>query len=199
LTTRPILRLSHNPRSSNRFVKALEKRLAALQGPSVKVRFLPALTAGSRKLYSNRKFGQPVHAATFIRKRKIVLDLELARRPRELARILTHELFHFAWVRLSNQSRCSYEVLVRKEWKRHTRGELGWSAESRKAALLGTPRAVTRRPKYWREYLCESFCDTAAWLYSGVRRHNEFTLPQRSRKKRAEWFRAAFPAGKIPI
>ena len=187
-----------NP-NSNRFVKALEKRLPALQGPSVRVRFVPALTAGARKLYSNQRFGQPVHAATFIRKRKIVLDQELARRPRELARILTHELFHFAWVRLSNQSRCSYEVLVRNEWKRHTRGELGWSAESRKAALSQTPRVIARRRKYWREYLCESFCDTAAWFYSGVRRHKEFTLPQRSREKRAEWFRTAFAAGKIPI
>ena len=199
MTTRPILRLSRNPRSSNRFVEAVEKRLPALQGPSVKVGFLPGLTAGARKLYSNRKFGQPVHAATFIRKRKIILDQELARRPRELARILTHELFHFAWVRLSNQSRYSYEALVRNEWKRHTRGELGWSAESRKAALSRTPKVIARRRKYWREYLCESFCDTAAWLYSGVRRHKEFTLPQRYRKKRAEWFQAAFPAGKIPI
>jgi hypothetical protein len=199
LIIRLILRLSSSPLSSNRFVKAIEKRLAALQGPSVKVRFLPALTAGVRKLYSNRKFGQPVHAATFIRKRKIVLDQELARRPQELARILTHELFHFAWVRLSNRSRRSYEVLVRNEWDRHARGELGWSAESRKAALLETPGAAGHRPKYWREYLCESFCDTAAWLYSGVRRHSEFTLPRRYREKRAEWFRAAFPAGKIPI
>jgi hypothetical protein len=193
------LRLSSHPRSSNKFVKAVEKRLPALQGLSVKVRFLPALTAGARKLYSNRKFGQPVHAATFIRKRKIVLDQELARHPRELARILTHELFHFAWARLSNQSRRSYEGLVRNEWKQHARGELGWSAESRKDALMGTLRPVAHRPKYWREYLCESFCDTAAWLYSGVRRHNEFTLAQRYRKKRAVWFRAAFPAGKIPI
>jgi len=198
LITRPILRLSRNHRSSSRFIKALEKRLPSLQGPSVKVGFLPALTAGARKLYSNRKFGEPVYAATYIRKRKIVLDQELARSPRELARILTHELFHFAWVRLSNQSRDSYEVLVREEWKRHTRGELGWSAESRKMALSRTPRAI-HRPKPWREYLCESFCDTAAWFYSGVRRHPEFTLPQRYREKRAEWFRAAFPAGKIPI
>jgi hypothetical protein len=198
LITRPILRLSRNHRSSSRFIKALEKRLPSLQGPSVKVGFLPALTAGARKLYSNRKFGEPVYAATYIRKRKIVLDQELARSPRELARILTHELFHFAWVRLSNQSRDSYEVLVREEWKRHTRGELGWSAESRKMDLSRTPRAI-HRPKPWREYLCESFCDTAAWFYSGVRRHPEFTLPQRWREKRAEWFRAAFPAGKIPI
>jgi len=165
----------------------------------VKIRFLPQLTAGSRKLYSNRKFGQPVHAATFIRKRQIVLDRELASRPRELARILTHELFHFAWVRLGNQSRRSFEVLVCQEWKRHTRGELGWSAEMRKSALGRIPGGLSQRPKRWREYLCESFCDTAAWLYSGVRRHDEFTLPQRAREKRAGWFRATFPTGKIPI
>ena len=50
-------------------------------------------------------------------------------------------------------------------------------------------RAVAAR---WRDYLCESFCDTAAWIYSGVRRHPEYTLAARHRNRRAEWFRAAF-------
>ncbi len=59
----------------------------------------------------------------------------MERQPRELARILVHELFHFAWVRLGNPARRSYEALVREEWKRRARGELGWSAESRKRAL----------------------------------------------------------------
>jgi hypothetical protein len=173
--------------------------LPSLDGDGVEVGFIPALTASRRKLYSNRQYGQPVYAATYIRQRKIILDQELERRPRELARILTHELFHFAWVRLSNQTRHSYERLVREEWKRHTRGELGWSAESRKAALPRTLRLAIRRSRLWREYLCESFCDTAAWLYSGVRRHPEFTLAARWREKRAEWFHASFGTGKIPM
>lgn len=100
---------------------------------------------------------------------------------------------------MSNQSRRSYEALLRQEWNQHTRGELGWSAESRKILLPRTPRLAMRRLRQWREYLCESFCDTAAWLYSGVRRHPEFTLAERYRKRRALWFQAAFGAGKIPI
>ena len=162
----------------------------------VRVRFLPALTAGRRRLYSNRPHGQPVFAASFIRKREIILDRELARQPRELARILVHELFHFAWVRLGNPARRSYELIVRREWKQRARGELGWSAELRKNALSRSSRPHN---PLWRDYLCESFCDTAAWLYSGVRRHPEYTLAARHRDRRAEWFRAAFPGRAIPI
>jgi hypothetical protein len=164
----------------------------------VRLRFLPALTADRRRLYSNGPHGQPVHAGSFIRKREIVLDRELERQPRELARILVHELFHFAWVRLGNPARRSYEELVRQEWKQHARGELGWSSESRKR-MLSTGRRRTASAPQWREYLCESFCDTAAWIYSGVRRHPEYTLAARHRDRRAEWFRGVFRRGAIPI
>jgi hypothetical protein len=149
-------------------------------------------------LYSNRPHGQPVYAGSFIRKRQIVLDQELERQPRELARILVHELFHFAWVRLGNPARRSYEALVREEWKKRARGELGWSAESRKRELLKGSLRAADSPS-WRDYLCESFCDSAAWIYSGVRRHSEYTLAARHRKRRAEWFKAEFQGGAIPI
>jgi len=152
------------------------------------------LSAGSGKLYSKRKVGQPVYAATFIRKRKIVFDRELEQKPREMARILAHELFHFAWVRLGNPARRSYEALLRREWTQHARGELGWSSESRKSALPQRPPVAK-----WRAYVCESFCDSAAWLYSGVERHSEFTLAERYRRRRAEWFRANFGDRGIPI
>ncbi len=168
-----------------------------LEGRAIRIRFLPALSAGSRKLYSQRAYGQPVYAGTFIRKRRIVLDLELARKPKELVRILTHELFHFAWVRMSNQTRRSYEDLLHREWIERARGELGWSAELRKAMLSGNPGSRTH-PK-WRDYSCESFCDTAAWLYSGIARHPEFTLAQRHRERRAQWFHATFQGRRIPI
>jgi hypothetical protein len=171
--------------------------MARMEGRRVALRFLPNLTADERRLYSNRPNGKPVHAGSFIRQRRIVLDRELERQPRELARILVHELFHFAWVRLGNPARQSYEELVRREWKGRARGELGWSSESRKLALLKQRRAG--RSSHWREYLCESFCDTAAWIYSGVRRHPEFTLATRHRNRRAEWFRALFEQGAIPI
>jgi hypothetical protein len=162
------------------------------------VRFQPALSAGSRKLYSKQLYGQPVYAGTFIRKRRIVLDLELAAKPDELARILTHELFHFAWVRLANQARRSYEDLLQREWKKRARGELGWSAESRKTAIAmeARPGACHRK---WRDYACESFCDTAAWLYSGIARHPEFTLAPIHRKRRAAWFQSVFEGRPIPI
>ena len=168
----------------------------ALKGRSVGLSFWPALTADGRRLYSNRARGQPVHAGSSIRRREIVLDQELKRQPRELSRILVHELFHFAWVRLGNPKRRSYEALVLQEWKQRARGELGWSAESRKTALSRNARRVDE--SRWRDYLCESFCDTAAWIYSGVRRHPEYTLAARHRKRRAEWFRAVFVAA-IPI
>jgi hypothetical protein len=186
------------PRNCSRSIKAIERRLAALEGRSVSLRFLPALTADRRRLYSNRPHGQAVYAGSFIRKRQIVLDRELEGQPRELARILVHELFHFAWVRLGNPARRSYEALLREEWKRRARGELGWSAESRKRGL-SEPAMRVSASRSWRDYLCESFCDTAAWIYSGVRRHPEYTLAARHRNRRAEWFRSVFQRGAIPI
>jgi hypothetical protein len=197
LKTRTIL-LRGYPRNRSRSIKAIERRLVALQGRSVSLRFVPALTADRRRLYSNRPQGQPVYAGSFIRMRRIVLDQELEHQPRELARILVHELFHFAWVRLGNPARRSYEALVREEWKRRARGELGWSAESRKRAILKDPHPKAGSPA-WRDYLCESFCDTAAWIYSGVRRHPEYTLAMRHRNRRAKWFQALFQQGAIPI
>jgi hypothetical protein len=194
LKTRHIFRLRQARRSSNKYVEAAKKRLPEFDGRAISVRFLPDLSAGSRKLYSRRKVGQPVYAATFIRKRKIVFDQELERKPAEMARILAHELFHFAWVRLGNPARRSYEALLRREWNQHARGELGWSAESRKSALPRRPPVAK-----WRAYACESFCDSAAWHYSGLRRHSEFTLAGRHRKHRAEWFQATFANRRIPI
>jgi hypothetical protein len=197
LKTRPIL-LRGYPRNCSRSIKAIERRLGALEGRSVGLRFVPALTADGRHLYSNRPRGQPVYAGSFIRKRQIVLDQELEYQPRELARILVHELFHFAWVRLGNPVRRSYAALVREEWEKHARGELGWSAESRKRVLLKNSQHHPDSPS-WRDYLCESFCDSAAWIYSGVRRHPEYTLAARHRNRRAEWFKAVFQRGAIPI
>jgi len=179
------------PLPSRRCVEALRKRLPDLEGRAIRIRFLPALSAARRQLYSKRTFGQPVYAGTFIRKRRIVLDLDLAANPQELARILTHELFHFAWVRMGNQARQSYQDLLQREWKQRARGELGWSAELRKSKLSHHPS--------WRDYACESFCETAAWLYSGVTRHPEFTLAERHRNRRAQWFHATFQGRGIPI
>lgn len=101
----------------------------------------------------------------------------------ELARIFIHELFHFVWVRLGNRRRSSYGQLLRGELAAHARGELGWSAQERKAGLDGMEQG-----RAWRAYMCESFCDTAAFLYAGCLRHEEFTLRPGWRCKRALWF-----------
>jgi len=138
-----------------------------------------------------------VHAGAFIRERRIVFDAELTADPEELARIFVHEIFHFVWLRLGNPRRWSYEALLREELGRRARGELGWSAEWRKRALAeGDAGGRTRR---WREYVCESFCDTAAWMFSGVPEHGEYTLAGCYRDRRREWFRKSDVTNRISI
>jgi hypothetical protein len=124
----------------------------------------------------------PVHAVSFLRDRRIAFDCTAA----EFPRIFVHELFHFVWLHAGNPVRWSFEEVIRGECQARAKGELGWSAEWRKAELTAEDLLARERP--WREYICESFCDTAAWLYSGMRRHPEFTLAQRYRAARQRWF-----------
>jgi hypothetical protein len=135
-----------------------------------------------------KRGGQEVHAATFLRERRIVLDEELRGNSGELNRIVVHELFHFAWVRLGNEARRSWERVVAAEVRARCKGELGWSAEWRKDEFRGED--VAQRSRRWREYCCESFCDTAAWRYGGLKSHEEFTLSKAARARRAAWFEA---------
>jgi hypothetical protein len=139
--------------------------------------------------------GTPVHAATFIRQRRIVLDAELLSSDHELRRILIHELFHFVWARLANPVRLAFEQLLLAQ--RSAPGELGWSSEYRKRALAG--RDVRQRSRKWREYCCEAFCDTAAYIYASSRRHGEFTLPRAHRQKRIAWFGKNLGRGNVSI
>ena len=124
----------------------------------------------------------PVHAGSFLRERRIALSCTRI----EFPRIFVHEVGHFIWLRLGNPARLRYEEVVRAEIAARARGELGWSAEWRKKVLRAND--VARRTRRWREYCCESFCDTAAWLYSGVKGHKEFTLGARWRRGRRTWF-----------
>jgi transposase InsO family protein len=132
--------------------------------------------------------GNPAHAATSIPGRIIILDPELKKQPWEHNRILLHECFHFVWVRLGNSARRSWEEHLRQELNSGARGEAGWSAEWRKKGLSAAD--VRERTRRWREYCCESFCDTGAWVQGGGDAEN--TLGAARRRARLAWFGAKF-------
>jgi hypothetical protein len=163
--------------------RSLLRRLPPLNGAPIRIQFTRGL--------SDRHGA--AHGGSFLRERRIALDCSRA----ELPRILVHELFHFVWLRMGNPGRLSWEELLRAEISAGARGELGWSAEFRKRAL--SPRHIQSRHRRWREYCCESFCDAAAWLYSGIARHPEFTLPRRFRSRRRAWFAAAGARGPFSL
>ena len=127
----------------------------------------------------------------------MVLDVELFRSPSEMRRILLHEVFHFVWIRLGNRIRIDYERLIKKELIDGVQGELGWSAEGRKNEL--GKAEYTRRTRRWRAYICESFCDTAAWSLAGRRKHPEYTLGLEAANKRRTWFEALLARGPLPV
>jgi hypothetical protein len=133
-----------------------------------------------------------VHAGSWLRQRRIAFDCDA----REFPRIFVHELFHFVWLRLGNPRRWSYERLLASEIRAGARGELGWSAEWRKQKLTAEDRRL--RTRRWREYCCESFCDSAAWLYTGML-HPEFTLAVRFRQQRRRWFQQTVPREELSI
>lgn len=110
----------------------------------------------------------------------MVLETELLAKRRKLPLIVAHEIFHFVWARLGNAARRSFANLLEQERRCHARGELGESA------------AVKKEAGSWEEYVCESFCDTAAWMYAGVNRNPEFTLATKWRNQRKAWFESNF-------
>jgi hypothetical protein len=127
-----------------------------------------------------------VHAASFLRERRIVLESELLARPPDLRLILTHELFHFVWWRLGNGKRRDFHNLLIAESSAQARAELGESSSVAKSSLLADDRDAQNAR--WKNYVCESFCDTAAWLYSGISTHPQFRLAQRWKWRRQAWF-----------
>jgi hypothetical protein len=159
------------------------RRLPPLTGAPIRIESLPGL-------HDRRG---PVHAGSFLRQRRIAFNCTQA----EFPRVFAHELFHFVWLRAGNPLRRSWEALLNAELAAHARGELGWSAAWRKEALATSDRR--RRDRRWREYCCESFCDTAAWLYSGVSRHPEFTLAARFRARRRLWFGKTLGNRELPV
>jgi hypothetical protein len=158
---------------------------------------LPPLTGRPIRVQIRRSLG-PHLASTDIPRRRILLDAEVLAHRGDFERILIHEIFHFAWVRLSNQTRWSWESVLKAELSRRRPGELGWSAEWRKQKL--TRADVRRRTPAWRRYACESFCDTSAWLCAGLRKHDEFTLPGPLRQVRRRWFaRSVLGLAPVPV
>jgi len=158
---------------------------------------LPIVTGRPIRVEVRRSLG-PHHAAASMNRRLILLDSALLAIRGDFERILVHEIFHFAWRRLSNPARRSWERVLRREMAAGAEGELGWSAELRKTKLKR--RDPIDRTPAWRRYACESFCDSAAWRFAGLRSHDEFTLPAAFRRLRREWFTATFPATRpIPI
>jgi hypothetical protein len=136
----------------------------------------------------------PHLAATFIPRRLILLDRAVLEKLGDFERILIHEIFHFAWVRLSNGTRRDWETLLAAE---RSPGELGWSAEWRKLKLK--PADARLRSPGWKRYARESFCDSAAWMFAGLKRHDEFTLPASDRRARKIWFERNFASHSVAI
>lgn len=170
-------------RAQERLVQTVLRKLPPLCGRPLRIEKVPGL----------RDRRGEVHAGSFLRERRIAFNCTAA----EFPRILVHELFHFVWLRAGNPLRFSFDAVLRDEFERSARGELGWSAEWRKETLAPGDRAA--RNRRWREYCCESFCDTAAWLYSGVRRHPEFTLAGDFRGRRRLWFRQSIGRRELPV
>ena len=104
--------------------------------------------------------------------------------------ILVHEIFHFVWPRLGNEARRQFAAILCREWQNRGRGELGESSAVKKTLIsLGSPG---QHGRLWRDYVCESFCDTAAWLYSGISNHEFFSLANRWKQRRKSWFETTF-------
>ncbi len=165
-------------------------RLPDLVGEPISVSVGPQLTAsGGKLLYGHPTKGTAVYAAAFIRERRIVLESTL--RPRKLRLILTHEVFHFVWARLGNALRCAFAALLHKELQEGARGELGESAGIKKQKLA-SGKCQKAMGRIWRDYVCESFCDTAAWLYSGCVQAPEYQLATRWKALRRGWFHSVF-------
>lgn len=168
--------------------------LPQLTGRPICVRDRARLKAHRGKLlWGYPEHGIPVYAACFLPQRQIVLQTELLAQPPRFRLILVHELFHFVWTRLGNRRRAEFSGVLAREQRARARGELGESSNLKKERLETTD--CLQNSRAWRDYVCESFCDTAAWLYSGTRRDAAFTLAPRWRDRRAQWFNAAFEAG----
>lgn len=156
-----------------------------LKGAPIEITFQNELRAWRGHLSSGGAQGTPVHAGSFLRQRRIVLDAALQDNEAEFNRVVAHEILHFVWWKLGNSLRIQFEKLLDAEHAAAAPGEMGWSADWRKSKLHVTDRLC--RSRRWREYCCESFCDTVSVLWSGIRKRSEITLPLPWKRKRRAW------------
>ena len=183
-------------RKATSLLTPLLRGMPAFNGEPILVSFLPELTAHRGKLLSGAGRGLPVHAGAHLRRREMVLETNLLGNPGELVRIFVHEVHHYVWARLG-KARRGYEQLLHREMESNARGELGWPSLSLKQNL--TPEDRRKRTQRWRDYVCESFCDTAAWMYSRSRSHAEWTLAASHRKKRAKYLSPIIEEGELRV
>ncbi len=122
-------------------------------GNPVRFELRPRLTAHRGKLLSGAGVGIPVHAAAFIRRRIVVLETDLFANADRLRFILVHEIFHFAWARLSNPQRRAFFDLLADEMRGGARGEIGEAAGVKKQRLQ-EKAFFDDSTKLWRYYFC---------------------------------------------
>jgi hypothetical protein len=181
-TLAPPARIEGRPVSN--WLRSYLSGLPDIDGSPIYLQFLPELTAHRGKLFTGEpERGRAVHPASFLRERRIVLEDTLIENPSLLRLLLTHEIFHFVWIRLSNESRRNFEQALLREQRSHVTGELGESSAVARELLRTGDEA--RRSLRWRGYVCESFCDTAAWAYGGMKRYRYFRLAAEWRTRRA--------------
>jgi hypothetical protein len=160
-----------------------------LTGDPIALDTLPQLRAHrGRLLPDDSPSGSAVYAAAFLRHRKIIFESALLSTPETFRLIVIHELFHFAWPRLSNHARLEFRQILATEWDSRAQGELGESSEVMKIQLR--QNGLDSLSRQFGSYVCESFCDTAAWLYAGVAGHSWFTLRKRWLARRQFWFQS---------
>jgi len=184
-------------RPLERWLLEFERALPAFDGERITLGFRRRLRASRGRLDSGDSGSQAVWAASFIRLRRMVLDRELLDHECALRGILIHELFHFVWVRAGNPARRNFGALLEAESRARARGELGETSETHKETWLagwasnrrrGQPPVSARRAasRAWRDYVCESFCDTGAWLLCPTAPW-PVSLSERWRRKRRLW------------
>lgn len=189
----PLLNLQLSVRPNLRWSDLL-RGLPEVRGAPILIRDRAQLRVHRGKLvWGCTERGVAVHAASFLREREIVLQSELLRQPNLFRFILVHELFHFVWPKLGNPRRAAFSALIYRERAAGAQGELGDSASLKKERLRNIHCQENSRA--WRDYVCESFCDTAAWLYAGHSRDPAFTLATCWRDRRARWFDTNLEAG----